>query len=114
MAYGRAVRLRSVCIALFVLDLAYCVSALFVRDLPGWKMFEGSERSVYTLRAGEGRAIDAYAWTPASARYLDDEDVVQIARWLCKGRREPLPVRVDTSRRHVVFDAPDCVDRAVE
>jgi hypothetical protein len=105
------VRLRSVCRALLVLDIGYCLAAVFLPDLPGWKMFETAERAAYALHAGDGHAVDAYAWVPASARDLDDRDLAQIARWLCVGRREPLPLRLDTPGRHRLFDAPECAGR---
>jgi hypothetical protein len=106
------VQLLSLCRALLVLDVAYCVAAQVTPGLPGWDMFVSVEHPAYTLRAGDGRAIDAYAWVPASARDLDERDLVDVARWLCRGRRETTPLRFDGPSLHRVIDAPGCVDHA--
>jgi hypothetical protein len=105
-------RAKSVCRALLVLDVAYCAAAVIVPGLPGWKMFESSERVAYTLRAGDGRAVDAYAWVPAAARDLDEADVIRVARWLCAEHRARPPLTFDGPREHRVIDAPDCADHA--
>lgn len=102
----------SLCRALLALDIAYCAAALVVPGLPGWKMFESVEHATYTLRAADGRDVDAYAWVPRSARDLEEADLLRVARWLCAEHREPTPLRLDTERLHRTIDDPDCLDHA--
>jgi len=106
------VQLRSICRALLILDVGYCAVALVAPRLPGWKMFESAEHVQYTLRAGDGQSVDAYAWVPAAARDLDEMDVVGVARWLCAEHRLPMPLTFDGPHLHRVIEAPDCVDHA--
>jgi hypothetical protein len=105
-------RLRSVCRALLALDVAYCAASLVVRDLPGWKMFDAPDRESFAITAGDGSAVDAYAWVPRGVPELDGHDALRIARWLCAEGRIPAPVRVDARRFRVTLSAQDCASAA--
>lgn len=106
-------RATSLCRALLVLDLAYCAAALFVPDLPGWKMYQSAEGTVASLQAANGDPIDLARYLPKSARDLDEAESLRVARWICAHHRELTPLRFDSPHRHRTIESPSCVDDAL-
>jgi hypothetical protein len=83
-------RLRSVCRALLILNLAYCTAALFLEELPGWKMFESVEALDYVLRDEAGRALDVHDALPANAHLIDAAQLRRVVQFICEHHRGPL------------------------
>lgn len=79
--------LRSLCRSLLILNLAYCTLALFVPQLPGWKMFESAELDDYRFEDASGRSIDLRDYLPRDAHLTDVAQAVRVARFVCE--REP-------------------------
>jgi hypothetical protein len=83
-------RLRSVCRALLVLNLAYCTAALFLDELPGWKMFESVEVLDYVLEDVEGHALDVRDALPTSAHLTDAVQLRRVVTFICEHHEGPL------------------------
>lgn len=73
---------RSLCHALLVLNVGYCTAALFIPDLPGWKMFERVEPLPYQLRDARGQAIDVRDYLPRHAYLIDERQLRRVARFI--------------------------------
>jgi hypothetical protein len=104
--------MKALCRALLALDVAWCVTALLVPGLPGWKMFDSPQGEPFTIIDGDGRPIDARDWLPRGAAGVDGTDATRIARWLCREHRAKVPLRVDAATLHRVIDAPECAAHA--
>lgn len=89
-------RLRSLCMALFMLNIAYCVAAVFVEGLPGWKMFQEVQLLDYELRDRAGQAIDVRAYLPRDAYLIDEVQLRRVAQFISQREfaRGPLLFRV--------------------
>ena len=83
-------RLRSVCRALLILNLAYCTAALFLAELPGWKMFESVEVLDYVLQDTEGHALDVHDALPANAHLTDGMQLRRVVAFVCEHHAGPL------------------------
>ncbi|MEY4549347.1 MAG: hypothetical protein RL685_5542 [Pseudomonadota bacterium] len=90
-------RLRSACSALLVLSLSYSVAALFVPELPGWKMFVESSSSDSVVWDGAGRRIDVRRYLPRFAYGLSSRQIRRVAAFLCVSGRETPPIRFQAS-----------------
>ena len=83
-------RLRSVCRALLTLNLAYCTAALFLAELPGWKMFESVEVIDYVLEDEEGHSLDVHDALPANAHLIDASQLRRVVAFICEHHKGPL------------------------
>jgi hypothetical protein len=93
----RVRRLRSACSALLVLSLSYSVAALFVPELPGWKMFVEASSSDSAVWDGDGQRIDVRGYLPRFAYGLSARQVGRVAAFLCATGRERPPIRFQAS-----------------
>lgn len=80
--------LRSLCRALLVLNLAYCSIALFVDELPGWKMFESVEPLDYRLTTEAGKSLDVRGVLPKNARLMDSQQLGRVVTFICQRQAE--------------------------
>jgi hypothetical protein len=103
-------RLRSACSALLVLSLAHSVAALFVPELPGWKMFAESAASSWALLDSRGRPIDVRRYLPRFAYGLDARQVARVARFICDSGTEgpPIQFRASPSSPWLELSPPTC------
>jgi hypothetical protein len=83
-------RLRSVCRVLLILNLAYCTAALFLAELPGWKMFESVEVLDYVLQDAQGHALDVHDVLPANAHLIDGAQLRRVVAFMCEHHDGPL------------------------
>jgi hypothetical protein len=106
--------LSSAAQALLVLNLAYCVAALFVPGLPGWKMFTGVAPTLWTLVNAEGQPVDVRAYLPRFAYGLEADQALRVARFVCSSHTQPTPLRFfsNTAAGWVRLSPPDCRPRA--
>jgi hypothetical protein len=83
--------LKSVCRALLVLNVLYCLLAAAQEGLPGWHMFESVERLDHTLRDRDGVPIDVRASLPRGAHLVDRGELRAIVTWICEHERARAP-----------------------
>ena len=84
--------MKSVCRALLVLDVVYCLLAVAQDGLPGWHMFESVDRlDVVTDR--EGRTVDVRAVLPRDAWLTERAELALVIQWICERDREHAPYR---------------------
>jgi hypothetical protein len=98
--------MRSICRALLVLDVLYCVLAFFEDRLPGWKMFATVERPA-AVRGDDGRPFDLAAYLPRDAHVVDAAQTVEIAKFVCERRRAALVITDAVGGRWRVSPAAD-------
>ena len=112
----RPARLRSLCAALLVLDVAYATTAVFVDALPGWKMFAAAEPLDVVVTDRNGAAVDPRAYLPRDAQILDRKLLFQVLAFVCThdAGRAPLSVTERSAGRdaHLRLAAPRCVPDA--
>jgi hypothetical protein len=96
--------LRSLCRALLVLNVLYCVLAAAQEGLPGWHMFESVEKIDHALRDRDGVAIDVKDSLPRGAHLVDRSELHEIVRWICEHERERAPF---------VFEEPGLAPRTL-
>jgi hypothetical protein len=99
--------MRSLCRALLVLDVLYCVLAAAQEGLPGWHMFESVEPLDHELRDRDGQAVDVRAWLPRGANLVDRGELRGIVAFVCEKERARGPFTyVEPSRgTHVTIGA---------
>jgi hypothetical protein len=90
--------MRSFCRALLILDVLYCVLALFEDRLPGWKMFESVEGESVLLD-NQGQPIDARAYLPRDAHVVDFAQAAEIARFICDKEPARAPFTLEDKTR---------------
>jgi hypothetical protein len=110
MPGARQRRLRSARDALLFLSLAHSVAALFVPELPGWKMFAGPSASSWAVLDGAGQAIEVRRYLPRFAYGLDARQVGRVARFICSSGTESQPIRfrASPSSAWLEFSPPAC------
>jgi hypothetical protein len=110
MPATRQRRLRSARDALLVLSLAHSVAALFVPELPGWKMFAESTAPSWAVLDGAGQTVDVRRYLPRFAYGLDARQVARVARFICSSGTEhpPLHFRASPSSLWLEFSPPTC------
>jgi hypothetical protein len=82
---------------LLLLNLAYCVTAVFVVDLPGWKMFETVEPVRYRLQDARGQTIDVRDYLPRYAYLIDQRQLRRVVEFIRhrESARGPLRFEID-------------------
>jgi hypothetical protein len=79
--------MRSLCRALLVLNVLYCLLASAQEGLPGWHMFESVERTDHELRGRDGQLIDVRDFLPKGANLVDRRELRDVVAFVC--RRAP-------------------------
>lgn len=75
--------MRSMCRALLVLNVLYCLLATAQPGLPGWHMFESVEGVEHELRDRDGREVDVRGWLPRGANLVDRGELHEVVRFVC-------------------------------
>lgn len=75
--------MRSLCRALLVANLLYCVLAVAQAGLPGWHMFESVESVDHELFDRDGRRVDVRAFLPRGANVVDRSELYAIVTFVC-------------------------------
>ena len=101
-------RLRSLCIALLVLDLAYCGLGLFVEALPGWKMFTEPAGSGWQVLDEQGRVVELRSHLPALVYSVDVHQAERITRFLCREQGASLLFYAAQDADPLWFSPPQC------
>lgn len=98
--------MRSLCRALLVLNVLYCLLAAAQEGLPGWHMFESVEALDHELRDRDGALVDIRSWLPRGANVVDRGELRAIVRFICENDRVHAPYTyVEPSRGvHVTLD----------
>ena len=103
--------MRSLCRALLVLDVLYCILALFEDRLPGWKMFEEVEPPS-ALFDRDGREVDTAVYLPRGAHVVDVAQAAEIACFICDKEPSRAPYTLDDRthgiRRTITQSAKGC------
>lgn|GEM_PF-3390099 len=81
--------MKSLCRALLVMNLLYCVLAVVQEGVPGWHMFESVEPLDHVLRDRDGRTVDVRAWLPRGANLVDRGELRKIVAFVCEKERVP-------------------------
>jgi hypothetical protein len=101
--------MRSLCRALLVLNVLYCVLAAAQEGLPGWHMFESVEDVRYELRDRDGQLVDLRAWLPRGANVVDRGELRQIVTFVCQKEHERAPLTYSEPGRGVALTlGEDC------
>ena len=79
--------MRSLCRALLVLNVLYCLLAAAQEGLPGWHMFEAVESLEHELRDREGNLVDVREWLPRGANLVDRSELRRIVGFVCERER---------------------------
>lgn len=87
-------RFRAVCLSLLLLDLLYCVMAVFTVNAPAWDMFAKVETLDYELTDARGGRIDLPAYLPKAFYLVRREMLPGLAECVCRIRPEPAPWRL--------------------
>jgi hypothetical protein len=83
--------MKSLCRALLVMNVLYCVLAALQEGVPGWHMFEAVEPLDHVLRDREGQAIDIRGWLPRGANLVDRGELRKIVAFVCEKERARSP-----------------------
>jgi hypothetical protein len=99
--------MRSLCRALLVLNVLYCVLAAAQEGLPGWHMFESVETLDHELVDRDGRDVDIRAWLPRGVNLVDRGELRAIVAFVCERELARAPFTyVEPSRgTHVTLGA---------
>jgi hypothetical protein len=76
--------MRSLCRALLVLNVLYCLLATAQAGLPGWHMFESVETIDHELRDRDGQLVDVRAWLPRGANLVDRGELREVVAFVCQ------------------------------
>jgi hypothetical protein len=82
---------RSLCRALLVLNVLYCLLAAVQEGLPGWHMFESVEDLDHELRDRDGQLVDVRAWLPRGANLVDRGELRNVVAFVCEHAAERAP-----------------------
>ena len=79
--------MKSLCRALLVLNVLYCLLAAAQEGVPGWHMFESVEPLDHELRDRSGTLVDVRAALPRNANLVDRGELRKVVEFIC--RKEP-------------------------
>jgi hypothetical protein len=74
---------KSLCRALLVLNVLYCLLAAAQEGVPGWHMFESVEPLDHELRDRAGERVDVRAALPRGANLVDRGELRKIVAFVC-------------------------------
>jgi hypothetical protein len=83
--------MRSLCRALLVLNVLYCLLAALQEGVPGWHMFEAVEDLDHELRDHDGNVVDIRAWLPRGANLVDRGELREVVGFVCEHAPERAP-----------------------
>ena len=83
--------MRSLCRALLVLNVLYCLLAAAQEGIPGWHMFESVEPLDHVLRDREGRVLDVREYLPRGANLVDRGELRKVVAFVCERERAWAP-----------------------
>ena len=83
--------MRSLCRALLVLNVLYCLLAALQEGIPGWHMFESVEELDHELRDRDGQLVDVRAWLPRGANLVDRGELRKVVAFVCEHAAEHAP-----------------------
>ena len=83
--------MKSLCRALLVMNVLYCVLAAAQEGIPGWHMFESVEPLDHVLRDRDGRVVDVREWLPRGANLVDRSELRKIVAFVCEKERARAP-----------------------
>lgn len=80
--------MKSLCRALLVLNVLYCLLAALPsgrqrEGIPGWHMFESVEPLDHELRDRDGVVVDVRAWLPRGANLVDRGELRRVVAFVC-------------------------------
>ena len=75
--------MRSLCRALLVLNVLYCLLAAAQEGIPGWHMFESVEPLDHELRDRAGQRVDVRAFLPRGANLVDRGELWKVVGFVC-------------------------------
>lgn len=75
--------MRSLCRALLVLNVLYCLLAAAQEGLPGWHMFEAVEPLDHELRDRAGLLVEVRAALPRGANLVDRGELRKVVEFVC-------------------------------
>jgi hypothetical protein len=79
--------MKSLCRALLVMNVLYCVLAAVQEGIPGWHMFESVEPLDHVLRDRDGRVLDVREWLPRGANLVDRGELRKVVAFVCEKER---------------------------
>lgn len=79
--------MKSLCQALLVLNVLYCLLAAAQEGVPGWHMFESVEPLDHELRDRTGGLVDVRASLPRGANLVDRGELRKVVEFICQ--KEP-------------------------
>jgi len=82
---------RSLCRALLVLNVLYCLLAALQEGVPGWHMFESVEDLDHELHDRDGKVVDIHAWLPRGANLTDRSELRKVVAFVCERSPERRP-----------------------
>jgi hypothetical protein len=85
--------MKSLCRALLVLNVLYCVLAAAQEGIPGWHMFESVEPLEHDLRDQAGDPVDVRAWLPRGANLVDRSELRKVVEFICQKDATRAPFR---------------------
>ncbi|MDB4943868.1 MAG: hypothetical protein JWP97_3402 [Labilithrix sp.] len=93
--------MKSLCRALLVLDVLYCLLAAAQEGLPGWHMFESVEAVDHELVDRDGIAIDVRSALPRGAVLVDRGELRKVVSFVCRREAARGPFRYSEPSLHV-------------
>lgn len=103
--------MKSLCRAILVLNVLYCLLAAVQPGLPGWHMFEDVERIDHTLVDRDGARVDVFASLPRGAHLVDRGELHEVVRWICEQHRDRAPYVLEEDGKTTTIDATCRVPR---
>ena len=83
--------MKSLCRALLVMNVLYCLLAAFQEGVPGWHMFESVEPLGHELRDRDSRVVDVRDYLPRGANLVDRGELRKIVAFVCERERARAP-----------------------
>jgi hypothetical protein len=83
--------MKSLCRALLVLNVLYCLLAATQEGIPGWHMFESVEPLEHELRDRAGDLVDVRAALPRGANLVSRTELHEVVRFVCRREASRAP-----------------------